>query len=132
MRTSTSGRLPTSPIDRREVLAAVDQVTVAHDREGSLLEGNLGLADPGDELLGPGQISHQVADRHDRESVKGGESEELRQSHHLAVRGRDLADDGGFPGPGQDRQVDRCLGVAGALEYARRPDRRAGRRGPAA
>ena len=56
--------------------------------------------------------------------------DQVRDAGHRPVVVHDLADDAGRREPGEAREVDRGLGLAGALEHAAARARGAGRRGP--
>ena len=63
-------------------------------------------------------VGDEVLDRDDPEAVLAGEGDELGEPLHRAVVVDDLGEDAGGLEPGEAREIDAGLGVAGALEDA--------------
>ena len=79
----------------------------------------------------PLAVLDQVGDRDELEAVALAEPDEVGHAGHRPVVVHDLAHDARRREPGEAREVDRGLGLAGALRARRRRARGAGRRGPA-
>ncbi len=91
---------------------------------GEFAEGGRdpGRGDALDELLLAPAVPDEVGDRDERQAVLGGEPFQLRPSRHrLLVCSDDLAENAGRVAACQAGQVDRGLGMAGALEDAAGP-----------
>ena len=76
------------------------------------------LLDAADQLLGAPAVADQVGDGPELQAVVLRERHQLRQPGHGAVVAHHLADDAGRVQPGQPRDVDGRLGVAGADQAA--------------
>ena len=76
-------------------------------------------------------VGDEVGDGADLQPVALGDGDEVGQPRHGAVLVHDLADHARGVQPGEPRDVDRRLGVAGADEDAAVAGAQAGRRGPA-
>src|SRR3546814_11035982 len=63
-------------------------------------------------------IGDEIADRADLEVMELGEGNEIVHPRHGAVVLHDLADHAGWIEPCQPGDIDRRLGMAGALQYA--------------
>src|ERR671919_259906 len=65
-------------------------------------------------------VLDQVGDRDELEVVLLAVADQIRNPGHRSVLVHDLADDAGRVQPGQPGQVDRSLGLAGALKHSAR------------
>ena len=63
-------------------------------------------------------VGDQVGDGGDLQAVELGEGDQVRQPRHGAVVVHDLADHAGRIQPGEPRDIDRRLGMAGAHQHA--------------
>ena len=70
------------------------------------------------ELLAVAAVADEVGDRDEHEAVLGGERLELGQALHRAVVVDDLGEHAGRVAAREPGEVDRGLGVAGALQHA--------------
>ncbi len=82
------------------------------------LLSNAGLEPALDEMVVAAAIGDEIGDGGDLEAVELGEADEVRATRHGAVVVHDLADDAGRVEPGETRDVDRRLGMAGAHQHA--------------
>ena len=101
------------------MLGAVQDVAIDHHPEAAAVDRvERGLQHPLDLPLGASAIGDQVGDGSDLDAVQLGEGDQVRQPGHGAVVLHDLADHAGGVEPGQPRDVDSGLGVAGADQNA--------------
>ena len=80
--------------------------------------GQHGLSGAAHQLLVAQPVLDQLCDGHDLEVVAAGEGDQVRHAGHGAVVVHDLADHAGRVQPGEPRDVDRRLGMAGADKHA--------------
>ncbi len=112
------GRVGEVAVDQRQVLLAGDLGAVGVGLEVPVDRGQGGRRHALDQGLVGEAVADQVGHRDHRDVVLGGEAGELGHPRHGAVLVHDLADDARRLEPGQDREVDRGLGLAGALQDA--------------
>ena len=105
-------------LHKGEVLDVVDIAAVDNHVEVAELERHVRLGVALDELLFHAAILDQIRHRHDHESEALGHDFEIRTARHGAVLVHDLADDAGGSESRQPCQIDRALGLPGALEHA--------------
>ena len=105
-------------VHEREVLLAADELAVADRRELAprRRQAHRGLAL--DEALGAAAVLDQVGDGAQLEAVLGAELHEIGHARHRPVGLHDLADHARRAHAGEPREIDRGLGLAGALEHA--------------
>ena len=102
----------------RHVLHAVEQA-LEHDRgELAVAGGDARLAHSPDQLLAVAAVADEVRDRDEVQPVLLRERLELGQPRHRAVVVHDLGEHAGLLEPREPGEVDRGLGVTGALEHA--------------
>ena len=107
-------------LDERDVVLAIDQRAVAERDELTERRRQLRGDDALDQLLVPAPVGDQVRDRDHLQTVLPAVHREVLAAGHRAVLVLDLADHAGRVEPGEARQVDRRLGVSGALQDAAR------------
>ena len=106
-------------LDERDVVLVVDERAVADDgRTSPKPVGSRRRDDALDELVVAAAVGDQVGDRDHLQPVPGAVALEVRHARHRAVVVHDLADHAGGREAGEPREVDRRLGLAGALEHA--------------
>ena len=105
-------------LDHRDVVLVVDQGAVADG--GELPEGGrqLGRDDPLDQLLGAPPIGDQVGDRDHLQVVLRAVVDQVGHARHRPVLVHHLADHPGRDQAGEPGEVDRRLGLTGALQDA--------------
>ena len=101
-----------------EVLHAVELAAVGHAGERAPLGGHGGRSHAGDQLLVTAAVLDELRDRRQQQAVLGAEAAQLGQARHRAVVVGDLADHTHRRTARHAGQIDRCLGVAGALQHA--------------
>ena len=104
--------------DERDVLTSVHMVAEPDGSEVSGVQRQSRAAHSLDEPLGTTPVGDEVGDRQHGQPVARGELQQLGEPCHRPVVGGDLADDGCGRETGHHRQIDRRLGVPGALEHA--------------
>ena len=102
----------------RHVLGAVEQRLEHVAGEVAVAGRDARLGDPAHQLLAVAAVADEVGDRDELQAVLRGERLEPRHARHGAVVVDDLGQHPGRLQPGQAGEVDRGLGVAGALEHA--------------
>ena len=106
-------------LDQRDVLHAGQHVGVHLQAEVAGEAGVQRARDVAlDQLVVAQPVRDQIGDLGDLEAVALGEGDQIRQARHGAVVVHDLADHAGRVEPGEPRDVDRRLGVAGAHQHA--------------
>ena len=105
-------------LDHRHVVLVVDQRAVADGAELAELGRQLGRDDALDQALGPAPVGDQVGDRDHLQAVLLAVRDQVADPGHRPVLVHDLADHAGRDQPGEAGEVDRGLGLAGALEHA--------------
>ena len=104
-----------------EVVAAGERLAKGDRVEGAVLRRQAHGHDALDELLRPPPILDQVGDGDHPQPVLLAVRHEVRDAGHRPVLVHDLADDAGRDEPGEPREVDRRLGLAGTDEHAAVP-----------
>ena len=102
----------------REVLGAVEQRLEHVGGEVAVLGRDARLGHAAHELLAVAAVADEVGDRDEHEPVLGRERLELGQALHRAVVVDDLGEHAGREAAGEAGEVDRGLGVPGALQHA--------------
>ena len=108
-------------LDHRDVVLVVHQRAVADGGELAELGRQLGGDDALDQPLGAAAVGDQVGDRDHLQPVPLAVGHQVRDPGHRPVLVHDLADHAGRDQAGEAGQVHGGLGLAGALEHARRP-----------
>ena len=104
-------------LDHRHVVFVVDQGAVADRGEVAELGRQRGGDDPLDQLLLAPPVGDQVGDRDHLQAVALAVGNQVRNARHRAVVVHDLADDAGRSQAGEAGEVDRGLGLPGALQH---------------
>ena len=104
--------------DEGGVLVGIDRRAVSVKSEVAPLRRQDGGGDALDEPLALSTITDEFCDADDLQVVTGGKALELRQAHHRAVRVHQLADGGDGLQPGEAREINGRLCLAGAHEDA--------------
>ena len=105
-------------LDHRQVVLAVDDRAVADRGPLAELRGQAGGGAALDQSLGAAAVLDEVGDRDELEPVLGRVGHQVGHAGHRAVVVGDLADHAGRDQPREAGEVDRRLGVAGALQHA--------------
>ena len=105
-------------LDERDVLLVGEELAVGDRLELAELRRQPHRDDALDELLRAPPVLDEIGDRDHLQLVPLAEGGEVRNAGHRAVVVHDLADDAGRNEPREPREVDRGLGLAGALEDA--------------
>ena len=101
------------------MVLVVDERAVADRRRTRRRSvGSAGRDDAFDELVVAAAVGDQVGDRDHLQAVPRAVLGQVRHARHRAVVVHHLADHAGRVQPGEPREVDRRLGLAGALEHA--------------
>jgi hypothetical protein len=104
-------------LDHRDVVLVVDQRAVPDGVELAVGGWQLGRHDALDQLLRAPPVGDQVGDGDHLQIVPGAVVDQVGDPRHGAVLVHHLADHAGRNQPGQARQVDGRLGLAGALQH---------------
>ncbi len=105
-------------LDHRHVVLVVDERAEAEDREVAELGRQPGLHHALDQLVVAAPVGDQVGDRDHLQPVPGAVALEVRHARHRAVVVHHLADHPARVEAREPREIDRRLGLAGALEHA--------------
>jgi hypothetical protein len=107
------------PFDQGHMMLPVEHRFVGVDGELAVVGGDPGVGDPAHELVLVPAVPDQIGDRDQMQPVLGGELGELGEAGHARLVLTDhLAQHADRRHPGGPGQVDRGLGVTGALEHA--------------
>ena len=105
-------------LDQRDVLLLGEELPIRHCLELAVLGREPHRHRALDELLPPAPVLDEVGDGDHLQAVQLAERGEIRHAGHRPVVVHDLAHHTGRKQAGEPREVDRRLGLAGALEHA--------------
>ena len=103
---------------RDVALAAVHFALVGDHAEFAMACLDAALAGADDIALVAQAVADQLGDGENLQTVFLAERNQVGNAGHLAVVAHDFADHAGGVQPGQPRQIDRRLGLAGAHQHA--------------
>ena len=105
-------------LDEGDVLQAVVDLAEGDELEMPVLRGQVNLIAHLDDFFGAQAVGNQVLDGDDGHVESFGHIHQLRQARHGAVRVDDFNKGGSRVEARNAHQVDGCLGMARAFEYA--------------
>ena len=108
-------------LHERHVLGAVEQRLEHEAGEVAVTGRDARLGHPAHQLLGVPSVADEVGDGDELEAVLLGELLEARHARHAAVVVHDFGEHAGGVHAREASEVDRGLGVAGALEHSSIP-----------